>query len=385
MGTSGSHGPALPIARSAARLTALLLAGIVLTGCSSARRAPDPAPAPRPSPAARALADACEVPLPGPWRTALDAGALRPPDGARAVLADAGPGWTAVQLTGDGRRSAALVSRGGPPRMLLTLADPVEHQLLAADFDGRHAVLAVLEGRTLDSPWSLYVWDSGSGRARRLARATGPGPLPRPVLRDATVYWAQGVGNGRATVYAAPAAGGTPRAVHTGVMDAPFAAGGLLVWRESAGAGTRLTAVSRATLRPAPLPGPIAALRDVRAVASDGTTWAWVAGEPEQRLMVWRTGDARPAAAVTRSPGADGVDQVRVNGRLVTWRTPETSYALDLRSGSYARITPPYGYAQGGGGTLAVAYSEGNAKTAGARAVIQVVRADRLPGLPGCG
>ncbi|HEY9367835.1 hypothetical protein, partial [Streptomyces sp.] len=312
-------------------------------------------------------------------------GALRPPGGARAALTDAGPGWTAVQLTEGGRRRAALVTDSGPPRTLLTLADPVEHQLLAADFDGRHAVLAVLEGRTLDSPWSLYVWDSGTGKARRLARAARPGPLPRPVLRDSTVHWAQGVGGGRATVYAAPVAGGAPRAVHTGVMDAPFVVGELLVWRESAGAGTRLTAVSRSTLRPAPLPAPIAALRDVRAIASDGTTWAWVAGEQQQRLMVWRTGDARPVAAVTRSPGADGVDQVRVNGRLVTWRTPETSYALDLTAGSYTPITPPYGYAQGADGTLAVAYSEGNAKTAGARAVIQVVRADRLPGLPGCG
>ncbi|WP_406860258.1 hypothetical protein ABZO31_07395 [Streptomyces sp. HUAS MG47] len=367
---------------------ALLLAAAQTAGCTSAGPAPrpDPAPPPRPPVTQRTLAGACEVPLPAAWRAALDAGALRTPRGARAVLADAGPGWTAVQLTEDGRRRAALVvGGGGPPRTLLALADPVEHQLLGADFDGRYAVFAVLEGRTLDSPWSLYLWDSRTSAARRLARADRPGPLPRPVLRDATVFWAQGVGGGRATVYAAPAAGGPPRAVHTGVMDAPFAAGRLLVWRESSGTGTRLTAVERATLRPAALPAPVAALRDVRAVASDGATWAWVAGEPQQRLMVWRTDDVRPVAAVTGSPGADGVDQVRVNGRLVTWRTSETSYALEPAAGSYARITPPYGYAQGAGGTLAVAYSEGDAKTAGARAVIRVVRADGLLRLPGCG
>ncbi|MFG2331312.1 hypothetical protein ACGFMM_16990 [Streptomyces sp. NPDC048604] len=379
MATSGS--------RRVLWAAALLLAGAPAAGCAPAGPAPrpDPAPPPRPLATPRTLADACEVPLPAAWRAALDAGALRTPGGARAVLADAGPGWTAVQLTEDGRRRAALLAGGAPPRTLLTLADPVEHQLLAADFDGRHAVFAVLEGRTLDSPWSLYAWDSRTGAARRLARADRPGPLPRPVLRDATVFWAQGVGDGRATVYAVPAAGGPRRSVHTGVLDAPFAAGRLLVWREAAGAGTRLTAVDRVSLRPAALPAPIAALRDVRAVASDGTTWAWVAGEAEQRLMVWRTGDARPVAAVTGSPGADGVDQVRVNGRLVTWRTPETSYALEPTAGSYTRITPPYGYAQGAGGSLAVAYSEGNAKAAGARAVIQVVRSDGLPGLPGCG
>ncbi|MFD9035783.1 hypothetical protein ACFVZW_32265 [Streptomyces sp. NPDC059567] len=273
-----------------------------------------------------------------------------------------------------------------PPRTLLTLADPVEHQLLAADFDGRRwAAFAVLEGRTLDSPWSLYVWDATTGTSRRLARADRPGPLPQPVVRDGTVHWAQGVGDGKATVYAAAAAGGAPRALRTGVMDAPFAAGDLLVWRESVGSGTRLAAVSRTGARTAALPDALAALRDVRSVVSDGRTWAWVEGEAEPRLMVWRTGDARPTAVVTTSPAVDGMDQLRISGRLVTWRTPETSYALDLDSGSYARITPAYGYAQARGGALAVAYSVGNAKTSGSRPVIQVVDATRLPGLPRCG
>ncbi|MFI1941937.1 hypothetical protein ACH44C_33000 [Streptomyces purpureus] len=380
MDTSGRHTLA-PTGPGPALAALLLAAALALAGCSSARRPPPPEP---PAPSTRAVADACEVPLPGSWRAALDAGEVRAPGGTRAVLAEAGPGWTAVQLTGDGRRSAALLG-AGPVRTLLAFADPVEHQLLGADFDGRHAVFGVLDGRTLDSPWSLYVWDATKGSTRRLARADRPGPLPQPVLRDSTVFWAQGVGGGKATVFAAPAAGGAPRAVRTGVLEAPFAAGELLVWREAHGGGTRLSAVSLATLEPAALPAPVAALRDVRSVASDGTTWAWVAGEPESRLVVWRPGQAAPSAAVSGVPAVDGVDQVRVTGRLITWRTPETSYALDLGSGAYTRITPRYGYAQARGGALAVAFSEGDAKADGSRAVIQVVRADRLPGLPGCG
>ncbi|MEU6880589.1 hypothetical protein [Streptomyces sp. NPDC046712] len=384
MGTSGRS--TSPVGARAA--LPLLLAGILVAGCSSARPTPDPtprgssAPAPRPT----ALAAACEVRLPAAWSSALEAGELRAPAGERAVLTDTGPGWTAVQLTGSGQRRAALVRGTDAPRTLLTLADPVEHQLLAADFDGRRwAAFAVLEGRTLDSPWSLYVWDATTGASRRLARADRPGPLPQPVVRDGTVHWAQGVGGGKATVYAAAAGGGAPRALRTGVMDAPFAAGDLLVWRESVGSGTRLAAVSLSGARPAALPGPLTALRDIRSVVSDGRTWAWVEGETEPRLMVWRTGDARPAAVVTTSPAVDGMDQLRISGRLVTWRTPETSYALDLGSGSYARITPAYGYAQARGGALAVAYSVGNAKTSGSRPVIQVVDTGRLPGLPGCG
>ncbi|MEV5970734.1 hypothetical protein [Streptomyces sp. NPDC051921] len=306
------------------------------------------------------------------------------------MLTDTGPGWTALQLTGadgSGGRRAVLVRAGAtPPHTLLRFADPVEHQLLAADFDGgRWAAFAVMEGRTLDSPWSLYVADLTTGRTRRLARADRPGPLPRPVVHDGTVLWAQGTGAGRATVFAAPAVGGHARAWHTGVLDTPFAAGGLLVWREADGDHTRPAAVSLRDGRPAALPPQVAALRDVRALVSDGTTWAWVAGEATPRLMVWRPGETRPSAVVTASPAVDGMDQLRIAGRLVTWRTPETSYALDLDSGAYARITPAYGYAAAAGNALAVAYSLGNAKTTGARPVIQVVDAARLPGLPGCG
>ncbi|MFI8964692.1 hypothetical protein ACIGO8_21560 [Streptomyces sp. NPDC053493] len=402
MATSGRH------------VRSLLLAGALLMGCSPGGGGPAPTGPTGPTaatastaagaatrPAVRAAA--CEVALPAAWRAAFTAGEYRPPDGRRAVLTDAGPGWTALQLTGTDGRGAVLVRPGGTaPRTLLRFADPVEHQLLAADFDGRRwAAFAVLEGRTLDSPWSLYVWDAANGRARRLARADRPGPLPRPVVHDGTVVWAQGTGAGKATVFAAPATGGPPRAWHTGVLDTPFAAGGLLVWREAAGDRTRPAAVSLRDGRPATLPPRIAALRDFRSLASDGTTWAWVAGEATPRLMVWRTGDAEPSAAVTTSPAVDGMDQLRVAGRLVTWRTPETSYALDLgdtassasgthgpethTSGTYTRITPPYGYAVASGNALAVAYSLGNAKAAGARSVIQVVDAARLPGLPGCG
>ncbi|MET7714933.1 hypothetical protein [Streptomyces sp. NPDC005407] len=405
MGTSGRSRPL----RTAA--CAALLAGIALTGCSPApaptptsASTPTPTPVPKPAPTKASApatkpttpppAAACEVPLPAGWRTAFAAGELRAPAGERPVLTEVGPGarWTAVQLSGDRRRRAALIQDGRSPRALRTLldfADPVEHQLLSADFDGRWAAFAVLEGRTLDSPWTLHVWDERTGRARVLARSGGlPGPLPQPVVRGGTVFWAQGTGGGKAAVRAAPATGGAPRTLHTGVLDAPFPAGGLLAWREAdaSGTATRLRALSFATLRAVPLPAPLAELRDFRSPVSDGTTWAWIAGEQQPTLMVWRTGQHAPVARVTGgAAAAEGIDQLRISGDLITWRTPEAAYALDLRSAAYSRITPRYGYAQARDGALAIAHSRGDAKSAGSRSVIQVVRTERLPGLPRCG
>ncbi|MEU2163638.1 hypothetical protein [Streptomyces sp. NPDC019208] len=355
------------------------------------------------SPPATVVRAACEAPLPESWRSALAAGEFRAPTGQRAVLTEVGPRarWTVVQLSDGRSRRAAVVEDAEPPRTLLTFTDPVEHQLLAADVsaDGRWTAFAVLEGRTLDSPWSLYVQDAEGGM-RRLARSTLPGPLPQPVVRDGSVFWAQGTGKGRATIFTSPVRppgsgdrAPAPRALHSGVIDAPFAAGALLAWREAGadGRSTKLSALSFATLRPAGLPGPLGALRDLRSPASDGATWAWIEDEAdggEPRLVVWRQGQSSPVARLSGAPAAEGLDQLRISGELITWRTPEAAYALDLRTSAYTRVTPQYGYAQARAGTLAVAYNRDRTKGPGARSVIQVVRADRLPRLAkprGCG
>ncbi|MDG4861188.1 hypothetical protein P8605_23940 [Streptomyces sp. T-3] len=383
MGTSG-------------RYVAALCAGLVVA--SLAACGPDRQPSARPahstaradaapSPTPFTAGPACEVALPGGWRAALAASEVKAPDGARAVLTEAGPDarWVAVQLTEGKHRRAALIPSGDSPRTLLRFADPVEHQLLSADFDGRRAVFAVLEGRSLGSPWTLYVWDADSGKARRLARSTQPGPLPQPVLHQGQVYWAQGLGGGKAAILRATAdSSEKPRTLHTGVFDTPFAAGERLVWREGDAKGTRLLALSLTTGRPTALPARLAKLRDIRSAASDGRRWAWVEGEAEPRLRMWQQGMPAPTTAVAAAPSTEGADQVRVGGDLITWRTTEAAYALDLRASSYARVTPQYGYAQARNGTLAIAYSRGDAKSSQARAVVQVARTDRLPRLPGC-
>lgn len=432
MGTSGEPRPFAPRARGvvAAALGAVLLAGTPACSPGGGDGADDgdgsrtrTAAPPTGAPTGEPVRDrACEVELPGAWSDTLADGRIPVPEGERAVLTEVGPGagWAVLQSTGgeeggdpDGGEEGRTVElrEGDEPRQVMRLADPVEHQVGSADFDGRWLVFDVVEGRQLESPWTLYAWDATSGRREPVAEAelTGdgqsavPGPFVQAVVRSGRLFWAQGTGGGKSAVYARDlggGAGGERRTVYEGVVDTPFAAGGLLVWlrqgESSAGRPeTRLAAVSMDTLRRAELPGPIAELRNVRYMASDGRTWAWAGGDVERpRLYVWREGWRKPLALVrgggggggaAPEPELGGIDQVQVSGDVVTWRTTEAAWALDLRSRSYARITPRYGYALARDGGIAVTYPEGEAKDPGATDVIQLTRASALPPLPGCG
>ncbi|AUH40905.1 hypothetical protein [Streptomyces sp. CMB-StM0423] len=413
MGTSGEARPGALRARglAAAALGAVvLLAGTPACspggGDGSRERSREGSPTAAPPTGAPVRDRACEVELPGGWSDALADGRVPVPEGERAVLTEVGPGagWSVLQSSGADR--SIVLREGDEERRVMRLADPVEHQVGSADFDGRWLVFDVVKGRQLESPWTLYAWDATSGRRKAVAEAESaadgqsavPGPFVQAVVRSGRLFWAQGTGGGRSAVYARDLGGGERRTVYEGVVDTPFAAGGLLVWlRQSESPSgdpeTRLSAVSTDTLRRAELPAPIAALRNVRYLASDGRTWAWAGGEPDRpRLYVWREGWPKPlplvrggSAGAVAEPELGGIDQVQVSGEVVTWRTTEAAWALDLRSRAYTRITPGYGYALARDGGLGVAYPEGEAKAANAKDAIQLTETATLPPLPACG
>ncbi|WP_419997490.1 hypothetical protein [Streptomyces boninensis] len=400
MGTSGK-----------AQATALLLAGVSLclaAGCSSGGggkkdRAAESSPARTTSAAPTGPPQrgerACAVKLPAGWRKALGDGEIDPAaDGAREVLTAVGPGaaWAVVQSTDAGERTLQFVPESGERRDVAELGDPVEDQVDAADYDGRWLAYDLVRGRQAQSPWELVAWDAQSGKSKVVARADRdgegqavPGPFVQPVVRSGRVFWAQGIGGGKSAVYAEDLGkGGKRTTLYKGVADVPFAAGGVLVWPQAQGKGgtdIHLAAASLDSLKPAELPPPIARLRGVRVAGSDGRTWAWVGGKQGTELRVWRPGWKTPATLVAdASEAVNGMDQVQVSGDLVTWRSTEAAWALDLRSRSYTRVTPQYGYAQARDDAIGVSYAEGEAKSAESTAVNAVVQAGELPALPRC-
>lgn len=391
MGTFGSTARKSAIALSAA----LLLAGI--SGCSSGDSDPEEKDTDgkrsAPPTGAPTATRACAVKLPESWRKALGEGEIEPADEeSREVLTEVGPGgaWTVLQSSSAEKREIALLE--GERQTVAELADPVEHQIGSADYDGQWLAYDIVEGRQLQSPWKLYAWDKASGKSEMIAEAAlnrdgtaVPGPLIQVAVRSGRLFWAQGTGDGKSSVFAQDlGAGGERETLFEGVADTPFTAGGMLVWLQGDqdGRQPRLAAVSQDTLKAAKLPPVIAKLRDIAGVASDGRTWAWVSGEQERKLMVWRTGWPKPLALVRGTVG--GVEQVQVSGDLVSWRSTEAAFALDLRSRSYTQVTPQYGYTTLRDGALGIAYVDGEAKDPGSQGVIQVARASQLEPLPRC-
>jgi hypothetical protein len=169
--------------------------------------------------------------------------------------------------------------------------------------------------------------------------------------------------------------------VHSGHVDTPHLAGGLLVWPEAfaANAPTRLVAVSVATRAAAALPAPLDTVRGPEELATDGTTWVWN-GPDIQGVYAWRAGWPQP---VTVEAAGGHEEWFHIAGDLVTWTDDRATYAADLRSHSATTIAPWYGGSVGRGTALSVGYPADRDGKSGAQ-VNYVVSTSALPALPGC-
>src|SRR6266567_6560358 len=119
--------------------------------------------------------------------------------------------------------------------------------------------------------FTVFGWDSGTGRLVRLGRslvspggAPWPSPWHAPAVSGSFAAWAQGYGpGGLVEIRLADLRTGRVRVIARGHVQAPFFDGGLLVWPASGrpGAPTRLHAYATATGRAATLPSVLRRIR----------------------------------------------------------------------------------------------------------------------------
>lgn len=382
--------------RVAVALTALALC---VAGCAPAHsRAASPAsgrpsvasPGPGPSsPGPSAPAEFCRVDLPAAWRSALAAGHLAHGPAEAAVPQAVAPDGRSVFVDSyvDGVRAVVWLRDGGQHRQtVMRLANDVQ-QVIGADFDGRWLVFSVSDEPILDSPWTLYAWDSATGGpVRRLGRATVPGPFAYPVAVSGKAFWTTAVDDHRSLLHLADLATGVQQVVRDGVPGYPFHYGDLVVWPEMAPGTDPITlrAADPATGQPVPLPREL----DVplaRPAFENGDAGAFVWSDQDlKRLRVWRRGETGPVTILDRAPIGTYLQWPRVAGDIVSWDDGTAMFAADLRSGAYVQLTPQNGLTLLSAGALLVTYAPTGPKSSHAVLDSTLVPLRDLPPLPGC-
>ena len=381
-----------------------MLVGLVVcaSGCTppTQHRAPSALPASRPAtaspagvpsaanPTADVATEFCRVDLPGTWRTALAAGHLGHKPGEAAVPQAVAPDGRSVFVDSyvDGVRALVWLRPGGQRTTVMRLPDDV-HQVTGADFDGRWLAFSVSDEPILDSSWTMYAWDSANGGpARRLGRATVPGPYAYPVVVSGRAFWAQAVNDHESQLHMADLAAGTQQVIRDGVPGYPFHYGALVVWPEMAPGTDPITlqAADPATGHLVPLPRELSAPL-ARPAFENGDAGSFVWSDRDlKRLQVWRSGAPAPVTILEQAPPGSYLQWPRLSGTIVTWDNGSAMFVADLRSGSYAQLTEEAGRTLVNGDGLLVSYPPTGARSMHMVQESTLVRLGDLPPLPGC-
>jgi hypothetical protein len=339
----------------------------------------------------------CPVELPAAWQDAIKVGAVQRREGEllRIVAGGADGASLFAESTIPQGGIAELVwlrDRGRVRRVIRSLDHAAGEQVLGAAFDGRYLVFSVLGTRSDFDHWTLYAWQvPGSEPAFEIARAAQDaggrvlaGPLAFPVVHEGRAAWTQVEPGEVASVHLYDLARRRDRVVRRGQVDRPFRMGSLVVWPESdtPGALSHLEAAWFATGRRAELPPTVrSAVVGAAFVQASDDALVWVTATM-QELYVWRPGWGGPTR-VLGSPKDRPLQWPHVAGEIVTWDDSTAQFALDLRTGAYARVTPRWGATDAFGPYLEIGFPPPQlVPDAPANDAVLDTRA--LPPLPGC-
>jgi hypothetical protein len=323
----------------------------------------------------------CRVGLPGSWQTALTGGAI--PHAADEMLVVKAVSADGSSVFADSRqggvRELVWLHRG--QRTVVTRLPDTDHEVFGAAFDGRWLAFSVWDEPVLESPWTMYAWDSQAGGVPRQLGRTEVGGEPYPLVYNGHAFWTLSVAEQRSEVHMTDLAKGQDRVLDTGRDDYPFRYGSLIVWTQRTASAVQLKAASITTGEPAALPVELQEPLSVPLfVNGDGDTYVWV-GDNLFTLRVWRTGSTDALTVVKADALGEYLQWPQVGGPLVTWDNGSAQFVADLRSGSYAQLTPWAGATLLSGDALVVTYAPASKGT-----VVDstLIRPSQLPALPTC-
>jgi hypothetical protein len=287
----------------------------------------------------------------------------------------------------NGIRKLLWLRDGGRQRTTVTTLPDDTHQVTGADFDGRWLTFSVSDEPILDSPWTMYGWDSTTrGPVRTLARSTVPGPYAYPVVVSGKAFWAQAVNDHESQLHMADLASGTQQVIRDGVPGYPFHYATLVAWPEMAPGTDPITlqTADPASGRLVPLPRELNVPLSRPAFENgDADSFVW-ADHDLKRLQVWHRGAPTPTTILEQAPSGSYLQWPHLSGNILTWDNGSAMFVADLRSGSYAQLTPEAGRTLVAGDGLLVSYAATGARSMHMVQESALVRLHDLPPLPAC-
>lgn len=395
-------------------LVAALVTGCSHTGSGAEGRGPSSVPSPAPSataaPSSTAGASAspeppadpaesghagCAVALPRGWQEALTRGVVGVSGGQRVnVEVAAADGTTFVVSTVAGRQHALQWRRG---RQHGSVQDFGLHhpdwQVLGATFDGRYLAYRVDQSLTDFDDFSVYVWDSTTQKSpTRIAHGERDPdgvlmatPFVDPVLSGGWVYWTQTRDRDptHTVLSGYRISDGHREVLSRGYGRAPVRFGNSLVWADSdqPAETSTLRFLDLRTRRRVSTPAALRRVAGTYYLAGDADTLAWVAGPKGNQLWSYRSSWSTPHLLVdkAKAPQFPGIA-----GDVVVFGQQDAMYAADLRSWSYAKLTPEYGGVSADGGPMVIVGFAPSSKSS--RSVQSLLDTRKVPplGRAGC-
>jgi hypothetical protein len=373
---------------------AVALVALALGSCSAVKSKSQQSPiaSTKVAPAPIALESFCEVPMPDSWKLTIASGKIAGEGTwSRVVALDPNGDKTVKEIRKGSSNYLELTSSSGELQTIAKIAHTdAGGYLETADFDGRWVVYSLGYGQSIANRWAIYAWDSHSAEPPQKVASWRPNSRmtldPELHLHQGKATWIAGSAIKDALeVHLFDLATKNDLIVETGaIYGHPFFAKNLLVWPESNGSGRplKMNAYDIATSTRVNLPATLNTIQKVGSIVGDSSTWAWVGGSTFSEVWVWRTGWSSSRKIFDSGKGS-WVSSVQLAGDIVTW-TSDATYAANLDTGSYVKLTPDYGSSMAKGSFLEFSYATTNIKSQYMPQDSFVVDVRKLAPLPTC-
>jgi len=287
---------------------------------------------------------------------------------------------------------AEIHARTNAVEHIKAFQDPASDQAGGA-FDGRWLVWAEYHSLTSLGDFTVWAWDSRSGRVTKIGAATRSpdgqfweSPLRAPDVLDGIATWVQGTGpGGIAAVHAYDLRTGRGTVIHRGHAQGSFLfAGHRLGWPESPAPGrvTRMRAASALTGKRVDVPQALRALDGVSGLATDGRRIAYP--NASYRSIWWSPSLRRKPRRVVTARSHDHIDDsVQVGGRYIGFGIWPRLFVADAKTHRYVQIARHGGWVLLDDTTLLVAFGSPR-KAIHPRLRIAVVPLGKLPPTSAC-